>query len=127
MRRNEQDWKWNGPEIPPIKPYYYAFTVASDGGIWVAREGVGIHVGDCDENPHPDTVSITRGRCWRSEVHIDAFDADGRFLGEIAEPNFGSTRFYRVHGRTVVTWGLNPDGIPMVKRYRLVLPGGERP
>jgi hypothetical protein len=55
---------------------------------------------------------------------LDAFDADGRYLGEVELPQVAvvSMDVY-IRGDVVVVPASDESGTPMVKRYRLVLPG----
>jgi len=57
---------------------------------------------------------------------IDVFDLDGRYLGEVELPEHVRFRPRPViDGETIVCYSENEEGVPSVKRYRLVLPDGE--
>ena len=72
--------------------------------------------------------------CWEDTFILDAFDQEGRYLGEIGIPP-GATaamltfaqgymdRLAVVRGDLVILREQDESGTVMVKRYRLVLPG----
>lgn len=53
------------------------------------------------------------------------FDADGRYLGEIASPGYCMSPFPFLDDRRLTMAVTDDAGTIMVKRYRLVLPGEE--
>jgi len=68
------------------------------------------------------------GRCWRDGTMVDAFDAEGKFLGEVDLPDgFGTSPLPLIRGSEVWARFQDESGTPMVKRYRLVLPGEALP
>ena len=123
MRRNLPEWTWNGPEIPAAKPAYTRFVADHSGRIWVIRPGPSRHVdGDCDENPEPGPGFGEP--CWTQTTIWEIFGEDGRFLGtaEVPEGTQVSPPPY-IRDELFVAWSLDEASTPMVKRYRLVLPG----
>ena len=74
------------------------------------------------------------GHCWRDTWILDAFDHEGRYLGEIGIPPSANAamstfaggymdRLAVVRGDLVILREQDDSGTTMVKRYRLVLPG----
>ncbi len=123
MRRGDPGWQWDGPEIPATKPAYTEFIPAVSGEVWVARPGLGYESTSCEPSSRTAEVPET---CWKKARIIEAFGADGRFLGTIGVPE--ELRFYpRPFIRDDMVVGVVEDeaGTIMVKRYRLVLPGEE--
>ncbi|HEX9699078.1 MAG TPA: hypothetical protein VGD06_06415 [Acidobacteriota bacterium] len=95
---------------------------AVGGGVWVVRPGPATQDPDCDE---ADFEIDGEAHCWPQERIIDAFDADGRYLGEVnvpAELRFEPLPFIR--GNDVIVLTEDEAGTIRVKRYRLV-PFGE--
>lgn len=125
MRTYFPDWTWNGDEIPPFKPAYGFFLPDHSGRIWVAREGPGVHAGgECNENPEPENMGDEP--CWRSPLQWDVFDDEGRFLGRAQVPEVvGESPRPYVRGDMFLAAVTDEMGTPMVKRYRMVYPGGQ--
>ena len=120
LRRRNPGWQWNGSEIPATKHAYSTFIPGQSGELWVLRPGPGEKQPDCVENPDPQNP--LEGRCWRDATIIDAFDAEGMFLGEVEVPaGFGISPRPLIRGTEVWARFQNESGTPMVKRYRLVL------
>ena len=73
-------------------------------------------------------ASTPANPCWRDTRFFDAFDAEGRYLGEIQGlspyPWFARPTIF-ARGDMVVAPQQDDAGTIMVKRYRLVLPGEE--
>jgi hypothetical protein len=84
---------------------------------------------DCVEDPLEEGYQAAYARrCWTDRLTLDAFGADGRYLGEVQPPaGLGRSDLMVIDDRRVIAAIEDPDGTLMVKRYRLVLPGeGER-
>ncbi len=125
----ETDFEWDG-RLPTHKPMFSFFLPTKDGRLWVLREGVAEPVPDCDpstvEGPRVGPMEPLPGRCFTLPMHIDVFDTDGRYLGEIdltgvPTPSIVDTF---VRGDMVVTVGQDELGTITVRRYRLEIPGG---
>jgi hypothetical protein len=114
------------PPIPDEKPLFSRFVTSHDGLIWVIRPGPGEQGEDCA--PFGAGVLEMRLRpCWRDARLVDVFEIDGgRYLGEVQIPDglVLNPEPYIEGGQLV---GVIEDeaGTIMVKRYRLVLPGGQ--
>ena len=77
----------------------------------------------CDPDPEEFDGYVTRP-CWRQPYGLDAFGADGRFLGSFelpAEIRIDIEPYIRDH--LMLALAEDTAGAIMVKRYRLVLPG----
>lgn len=125
IRANVPDWKWNGMEIPAVKPAYQRFYPDYSGRIWVSRPGLGSHVeGECSEDPQPDERTPTP--CWGSQATWDVFDEEGRFLGGADIPEIvGSYPTMYIRGDTFLAAAADDLGTVLVKRYRLAYPQDE--
>ncbi len=125
LREIEPGWVWGEAEIPATKPAYTQLVPTISGEIWVVRTGRGAPIPGCDEAAFAPNGNDT-APCWNEERVVDAFDADGRYLGEVDIPDdFLLEPLPFIRGDTVVTSTEDDAGTIMVKRYRLVLPGEE--
>ncbi len=122
MRSMAPGWAWNGREVPHFKPPFDGFMADSDGRVWVLRKGPGIQVEGADPDPEDRAEFRTNPR-WLESWFVDVFDPDGRFLGEVNLPaGFETYPEPFIRGDTVIARSTAEDGVPRVKRYRLVLP-----
>ena len=98
---------------------------AHDNSFWVVRPGPGERLPECAASA--TTLAELRERpCWRGATIIEAFGSDGRYLGDVEIPDgFRTYPSPALHGDRVVGVVEDEAGTIMVKRYRLVLPGGE--
>jgi hypothetical protein len=122
LRRSDPDWRWNGPPIPDTKPAYWNLIPDRSGRIWVLRTVETKRLADCEEDS-PETVQTRPRSCWESVDGLDVFDGSGRYLGDVEIPpgvEFTPTPF--IKDDLVIAAFEDDLGIPMVKRYRLVLP-----
>jgi len=123
-RRGAEAWNWDGAEIPATKPAYSSVRVDADGRFWVARRGPSYRVEDCDEDPLDVTEGSPR-RCWQYDILFDLFDEDGRLLSTaIQHPGLRSLLGVFIRGDTLIAPIEDDAGTIMVKRFRLVRPGG---
>ena len=132
LRQADAGWQWDAPEIPAVKPAFQAFVPAVSGEVWVVRAGAGYEDDTCEPDiPMRDPPDS----CWKETRIVDAFAADGRYLGEVDVPDelrlepldrrrVEPARPY-IRGDMVVGVVQDEAGTIMVKRYRLVLPGTE--
>ncbi len=119
--------EWDG-RLPQYKPVFHSLMSTHSGDVWVFRQGAAQPIVDCDpkgvNEPVPGSGFVVPNACFSTEPIIDAFEAEGRYLGRIEEPRgvrlFASRTFVR--GDTVITQAEDEAGTIMVKRYRLVLP-----
>ena len=97
------------------------------GEVWVVREGASEPIKGCDPDERfevPMLRTTRLRRCFRNKSILDAFDADGRYLGEIEGPRPHPTYSF-IRDDMVLMPGQDAAGTVVVRRYRLVLPGEE--
>jgi hypothetical protein len=72
-------WQWEGPGPPEQKPYYHRLIVGRHGRLWVWP-------GHLLERVEYGTNPVRTG--WREPTTgtFDVFEADGRFLGQVHQP-----------------------------------------
>lgn len=94
------------------------------GATWVLREGPSQQLTDCVEDPIEAGYAAARANpCWRNLYILDAFAADGRYLGSVeTPPDLWPTASPFVDGELVVAVTQDESGVFRVKRYRLVAP-----
>jgi hypothetical protein len=130
LRQADAGWQWDAPEIPAVKPAFQAFIPAASGEVWVVRAGAGYEDDTCEADI---PMQGPPDRCWKETRIVDAFAADGRYLGAVEVPdelrlepldrNRSEPARPYIHGDMVVGVVQDEVGTIMVKRYRLVLPG----
>jgi hypothetical protein len=123
------EWTWDGAEMPATKPAFQELVPTPSGGIWVIRPGPGERLIDCVQDPIEAGIEAARAApCWRDTPILDAFDAEGRYLGEIANfPRVGfAAATVSIRGDRVFAAVEDDAGTIMVKRFRLKLPGEAR-
>jgi hypothetical protein len=118
---------WNGENIPDYKPAYLAMLPSLSGDLWLIRQGPASPA-DCEMAPEEMARVLAMNplelpECLLGETIVDVFDGAGRYLGGVEGfPNDHYGAF--ISGDTVVAVVQDDAGTDMVKRYRLVLPGG---
>jgi hypothetical protein len=124
-RGNAPAFTWDGAEIPHHKPAYGSLIPGLSGETWVVRAGASERLPDCVEDPiAAGHQAAYDKRCWTEQRIVDAFAADGRYLGEVEAPEgLWSPGRMIIDGRRVIAIVQDAEGTLMVKRYRLVLPG----
>jgi len=125
-RGNAPEITWDGAEIPDHKTAYTRLIPTLSGETWVARWGASVRLPGCVEDPvEAGQQTAWENPCWSNEEIVDAFDADGRYLGEVEMPpgvRLSAPRLF-IDDRLVVAEIESEAGTITVKRYRLVLPG----
>jgi len=118
-------------DIPDHKPAFTGFAPDAHGGTWVWRRGPSRHLGgDCVDDPFTTDLATSRDNsCWVSDRFFDIFDPEGRYLGRVEQPD-GLRRWNAQlnlfpMGEIVYAIIETAEGVPTVKRYRLVPPGEE--
>ncbi|HEX9698100.1 MAG TPA: 6-bladed beta-propeller [Acidobacteriota bacterium] len=118
LRARNPGRSWDGAEIPAHKPAFAALIPDQSDRILVYREGPSRRIEGCEDhpaNPFPG--------CWRTDWFWDLFTLEGKYLGDVISPvGWASTIFVRDD-----MWLMEVQdeaGTIMVKRYRLILPGG---
>lgn len=122
MRDVDPSWRWNGPPIPEVKPYFKALRSGMDGRIWAQLSQPG------ELDPEADTVQRNPDARppirYREPQVWDVFEADGRYLGQVELP-FGFT-LHVMRGEHV--WGVLRDELDVqsVVRARIDPPFAPR-
>jgi hypothetical protein len=131
MREVNPTWGWGGRDIPSVKPAYIELDVGLDGRIWLtieqsvpppvrpppsAARGSGASGGGVLAPPTAPDDFVYEPTLF----HV--FEPDGRFVGAVAAP----PRVTLMAMRGDYVWGvaLGEYDIELVKRYRIVWPGG---
>ena len=115
-------------QIPDHKPAYRWFVPTQSGEIWLHRLGPSEPVTGCAGDPlEVGWAAAMENPCWRDRVIIDAFDGDGRYLGDVEVPEYlmRYVDLLAIRGRIVAGVMQDDAGTFVVKRYRLLLPGEE--
>ena len=104
---NDPNFKWNGPDIPAVKPFYRELRVDGEDRIWVKLHAPSIR----------ETAAEGRAT-YREPVIYDLISGAGRYLGQIRFPD--SFVLHYVRGNHV--WGTERGDfdVPYVTRYRIV-------
>jgi len=110
-------------DVPRHKPAFSWLHAGRSGRILVVREGPSRRIEPCTEDPQSGDSDFVP--CWESTWIWDMFDADGRYLGEIASPGYRMSPFPFLDDRRLTMAVTDDAGTIMIKRYRLVLPGEE--
>ena len=121
-------WNWNGAEIPAHMPAFSSVYPMASGELWVARRVASQRREECVKDPlAAGAGQAQENPCWVVKWATDVFDAEGRYLGEVEFPPELRLSFFSFFARddVVIAAVLDEAGTPMVKRYRLVLPGEE--
>lgn len=125
MRHFDPGWRWEGPDIPDTKPWYVSIIPDRSGRIWVLRVGEGRRVEGWTE---PEGWrEWERNPAWVSEGWFDVFEEEtGRYLGRVDAPaGFSHLPEPLIDGDTFICLTSDELGRPIVRRYRLELPGGD--
>lgn len=118
LRRMDPNWRWQGPDVPDVKPAFRGLHPGRDGTIWVHRHTAAVEVENPDWDPdRPDQGFPTS---WSTPMVLDVFDADGRYLGPVKGPDRLRTWSGGVLTRDRV-WAVVPHelGYDRVVRFRL--------
>lgn len=115
IRRSDPSWRWSGAEIPATKPAYRVVMPGRDGRLWVLTSQTAEPVATEDREGNP----VTR---WVEPSVWDVFEPDGRYLGEVREPE--RTNLMVVKGD--LAWGVQRDSLDVqrVVRFRIQPPLG---
>lgn len=85
MRQLDPSWSWEGPPIPPVKPFFRSLRAGEDGRIWVQLHQPGERV-ETEEEAEPGTDGEAPIPEFREPVAYDVFEPDGRYLGRVQAP-----------------------------------------
>jgi hypothetical protein len=112
------DWRWQGPDVPDVKPAFRNLLPGRDGTIWVLRHTRAREEDDPDWDPdRPDQGLPTR---WVEPMVFDVFDEEGRYLGPVRvdEPIRYWTLPILTRDRVWAVWP-HELGYDRVARFRL--------
>ena len=122
IRLDDPAWTWRGPEIPDTKPVFQACFTDPQGRLWVLRPGPGRELPDGLQSPENPLDFLRKAR-WEDTHLLDAFDPQGRFLGQVVLPE--GSRFRPlpwIDGDRLLALWEAPNGELAVRAFRLVTP-----
>jgi hypothetical protein len=122
IRRDDPVWTWRGPDVRDIKPAFQTFFTDPQGRLWVLRLGLGRELVDGLQEPD-DPLDYFRKPRWEDTHLLDAFDPDGRFLGQVDVPT--GVRFRPlpwIDGNRLLAVVEDASGELTVRAYRLLVP-----
>jgi len=126
IRRDDPTWRWTGPDLPDAKPAFEAFFTDRQDRLWVLRPGPGRELAGGLQEPE-DPLDYFRKPAWEDTHLLDAFDPDGRFLGQLDVP--AEIRFRPlpwIDGDRLLALVEDASGELTVRAYRLLIPGSWR-
>ena len=137
MRRTDPSWRWNGPPIPEVKPYFKKLATGLDGRIWVQLSQPGEVDPEADSAARATEVASASGAAggpppdrppalrYREPQVWDVFERDGRYLGQIELPH--DFTLHAMRGEHV--WGVLRDELDVqsVVRARIEPPLASTP
>jgi hypothetical protein len=118
FRARFPDWRWQGPDVPGVKPAFRNLLPGRDGTVWVLRFTLGKEEDDPDwDADRPDQALPTR---WVEPMVFDVFDGEGRYLGPVKadEPIRYWTPPVLTRDRVWAVWP-HELGYDRVARFRL--------
>ena len=116
------DYTYDGDPPRQTKPAYDRLDAARDGRIWVYRVGESEQPENCVD-PSENVREAFQRPCWRDRRIIDVFAPDGDYLGELLRPEGLSFRAVFVAGDAYFAAVEDEDGLVMVKKFRIEIPG----
>ena len=116
LRATDPSWRWNGPPIPDVKPYYHSLFADDDGRIWVRVSGPARAEPIDPEDLADAGPDAPRERWVEPNVH-DIFTSDGDLVGTVELPQ--QFTMYVARGSNV--WGVVRDefDVQYVVRLRI--------
>ncbi|MGH7481707.1 MAG: hypothetical protein ACRELV_06090 [Longimicrobiales bacterium] len=120
LRDVQPGWRWDGPGIPPTKPYFRDLRTGPDGRIWVQRYVQAEQVERDSATLAADSTGELSPRYWREPIVFDVFEPDGRFLGEVHLPQ--GVRLAVMAGDQA--WGIVRDSLDVqyIRRWQVDFP-----
>jgi hypothetical protein len=123
IRLDDPGWTWSGPAIPGSKPAYNALYTDTGGRLWVLRPGPGRELVDGIQKPD-NPLDYFRKPRWEDTHLLEAFDAEGRFLGQLTLPPGMRVRpFPWIEGARLLALVEAEDGEVTVRAFRMQTPG----
>ena len=123
MRHTDPNWRWNGPQIPDVKPPFSRFFAGEDGTVWVLAHQKAEEVEDPFFDPSdPEAIADV----WKEPVVFDVFEQDGSYLGAVRAPKGFRTYPAPIFTRDWVMGTLRDEfDVQTVVKFRVELPGLE--
>lgn len=123
LRFTDPSWRWNGPPIPDVKPYYHSLFADDDGRIWVRVTGPAT-AEPIDAEDLADAAPDAPRERWVEPNNHDIFTSDGTLLGTVELPQ--QFTLYVARGNNV--WGVIRDeyDVQYVVRLRISPAAQER-
>ena len=120
-RANDPNWRWQGPDVPPTKPWFRNLLPGLDGTVWVFREARSIEERNPDWNPEQRERGFPT--VWRRPIIADVFEENGRYLGPVKIPHSLNWSYPTavVSGDRMWAVAMHESGHPEVVRFRLEL------
>lgn len=125
FRQLEPAWQYDRQPPPGTHPAYDDLTTGADGRTLLMRSVGSRRLSECVEDPREDFRGAGSQPCWHSDTIVDVFAPDGEYLGELHRPQDLTFGVVYADGDTYLAAVEDEDGLVMVKRYRIVIDGGE--
>jgi hypothetical protein len=106
-RANDPAFRWSGPGIPDVKPYFSRIHVDADQRLWVAIPGPSRRV----------EASGSDNDSYVSSAHYEVYDRDLRYLGVIRLPD--GAMLAGARGNELWTIDRDMMGVQYAARYRI--------
>lgn len=123
FRQLDPEWSLDRSTLPSTKAAFVGLQADRQGRVWVMRDGNSIRRDDCEPDPQVEWRAARENPCWVSRPIVDVFDANGEYLGELRRPAGLTFRAVEIDGDRYLAAVEDEDGLVMVKRYRIVIPG----
>lgn len=119
FKRSAPDWKWNGPEIPSMKPAFSRIQIGMDGRVWVRVPQPGVRIPDDELHVSSDPTAPPPDR-WDEPVVYDVFEPDGTYLGRVHAPR-GFRQYPSPVFGTEHVWAIMTDDLDVqyLTRFRI--------
>lgn len=85
--RDDSELELDNSQIPDHKPAYRWLLPTQSGETWLRRLGSSEPIAGCAGDPlEVGWAPAQENPCWRDQIIIDAFDGEGRYLGDVEVP-----------------------------------------
>jgi hypothetical protein len=127
-RQKDPLWRWNGPEVPRVKPYFQNILTDDDGRIWVMlhtpseripTSEVAAPSGSGRARGGSPPASVSRDQ-YREPILWEVFAPDGRYLGRVELPEFGYQP--AIKGNAVWMATIDVNDVPVVTKFQITPP-----
>jgi hypothetical protein len=123
LQRQYGAWRWNGPDVPDMKPPFKGIFTTDEGNVWVHRHTASLPVMTAAEARREEEMSGRPALRFEEPPAFDVFDPEGRFLGHVRVPEA-----FTVEPEPVVrgdyVWAVTRDELDVasIVRFRLTTP-----